>query len=74
MCAVCLEGVRSRVVLGSQRSEAFAVNSGLRQGDGLSFLLFNFVLEKVVRAIENVPGGVNFGGPISKLGMLPILM
>ena len=68
MAAVCLEGARSRVSVGGQHSDAFAVNSGLRQGDGLSPLLFNLVLEWVVRAIENIPGGVNFGGPIKNLG------
>ena len=42
-------------------SEAFDVNTGLRQGDGLSPLLFNLVLEKVVRCLENVPGGLVLG-------------
>ena len=68
MVQVCLEGSRSRVVIGSERSDAFAINSGLRQGDGLSPLLFNLVLEKVVRAIRNIPGGVDFGGSIKILG------
>jgi len=68
MTAVCLSGVRSRVVANGRIGDAFAVNTGLRQGDGLSPLLFNLVLEKVVRCLENVPGGVNLGGCIKELG------
>ena len=68
MAAICLDGVRSRVQMGNRRGDPFGVNTGLRQGDGLSPLLFNLVLEWVVRRIENVRGGVNFGGPIKTLG------
>ena len=68
MTAVCLSDVRCRVVADAQLSSAFAVNTGLRQGDGLSPTLFNLVLEKVVRSLENVPGGVNLGGRIKGLG------
>ena len=68
MTAVCLRGSRSRVVANGRMSEPFAVHSGLRQGDGLSPLIFNLVLEKVVRSLENVPGGVILGGRIPDLG------
>ena len=68
MTEVCLTEVRSRVVINGEMSDAFAVNTGLRQGDGLSPLLFNLILEKVVRCLENVPGGVVLGRPIKDLG------
>ena len=68
MTSVCLRGVRSRILAEGQVSDAFDVNTGLRQGDGLSPLLFNLVLEKVVRALENVRGGVDLGGIIKNQG------
>ena len=45
--------VRKRRVLAKQ----FKVERGLRQGDQLSSLLFNQVLERCIRKIEINPGG-----------------
>lgn len=41
-----------RVVLQNSLSEVFEISSGLKQGDGLSGLLFNLVLEWVIRRID----------------------
>jgi len=34
------------------RSEKFSINTGLRQGDALSTLLFNLVLEGIIRKLD----------------------
>jgi len=34
------------------RSEKFSINTGLRQGDALSTLLFNLVLEDIIRKLD----------------------
>jgi hypothetical protein len=38
-------------------SQYFTIRNGLRQGDSLSTVLFNIVLEKSVREIEVNPNG-----------------
>lgn len=43
-----LLGFRSRVISDLRVSDAFTVNTGLRQYDSLTPILFNLVLEKVV--------------------------
>lgn len=63
MVQVCLEGVRSRVVIDCER-KAFPVNQELEQGDSLSLLLFNLVFKKVG---DYISGGMNFDRPIKKL-------
>src|SRR5699024_7722219 len=46
----CYRGSACRVRVGGQLSDAFAVQEGLRQGDPLSSVLFNLVLEKLIRS------------------------
>jgi hypothetical protein len=47
----CNSNTACEVKFRNQLSESFDVNSGLRQGDALSPLLFNLTLEKVVRTM-----------------------
>jgi hypothetical protein len=49
-----------RVKIQGQLSSNFKVKVGLRQGDALSTILFNIVLEKVIRNIEINPNGTIF--------------
>ena len=42
-------------------SEAFEVNTGLKQGDALSPMLFNLALEKTIREIQKEPTGITIG-------------
>ncbi|KAL4127579.1 hypothetical protein QTP88_011746 [Uroleucon formosanum] len=47
----CNSNTACKVKFRNQLSESFDVNTGLRQGDALSPLLFNLALEKVVRTM-----------------------
>lgn len=44
-----------KVKVGSSQTEPVSVNSGLRQGDSMSRVLFNIVLEKIIRAMNILP-------------------
>lgn len=48
---------RGRVAIQGETLGEFNINKGLRQGDALSTVLFNIVLERAVRKIEINPGG-----------------
>ena len=48
---MCLTEMYSRVRLGKNLSDMFPIRNGLKQGDVLSPLLFNFALEYVIRRI-----------------------
>jgi len=58
----CMQNSRCKVKFNSVLSEEFTVNTGVRQGDALSPVLFNIALESVVREIlQNEPQGLNIG-------------
>jgi hypothetical protein len=46
---MCLNETYSKVCIGKNLSDKFPVENGLKQGDGLSPLLFNFALEYAIR-------------------------
>lgn len=62
-----MENSEIKIKIANSTSKPFKVTSGLRQGDALSPILFNLVLEKVVRDM-NISGGVTLGQ--SKIGLL----
>jgi hypothetical protein len=47
----CLTETYSTVWVGKKLSERFPIRNGLKQGDGLSPLLFNFAFEYVIRMV-----------------------
>ena len=53
---MCLNGTKSRVRVGRQFSDTFEIHNGLKQGDALSPLLFNFVLEHAIKSLEEKEG------------------
>lgn len=49
MTKECTNNSRNKVRVMGEESESFGVESGVKQGDGLSPLLFNITLEKVIK-------------------------
>jgi hypothetical protein len=49
---MCLNEIYSKVHLGKLLSDKFPIQNGLKQGDGLSPLLFNFSLEYAIRKVQ----------------------
>ena len=48
----CLDGTQSKVRIGNYLSSNFPIKNGLKQGDALSPLLFNFAIEYVIRKAQ----------------------
>jgi hypothetical protein len=48
---MCLNGTYSRARVGKHLSDRFVIKNGLKQGDALSPLLFNFPLEYAIRRV-----------------------
>jgi len=55
-----LQDSNGKVKILGQMTDAFGIERGLRQGDGLSTTLFNIVLEMVKRNIKTTPNGTIF--------------
>jgi hypothetical protein len=49
---MCLNESYSRVRVGKHLSDRFPIKNGLKQGDALSPLLFNFALEYAIRQVQ----------------------
>ena len=49
---MCLSETYSTVRVGKNLSDMFPIRDGLKQGDALSPLLFNFALEYAIRRIQ----------------------
>jgi len=49
---MCLTETYSRVRVGENLSDIFPISNGLKQGDALSPLLFNFALEYAIRRVQ----------------------
>jgi sorting nexin-29 len=56
---LAMEGVKYQVRVDNIMLEVFNVETGLKQGDALSSLLFNIALEKAVRVLQNEARGLN---------------